>query len=54
VGKALQLMGADEFVEAVKAGEDIFVLDIRTAAEVNIYGVTLPGTVVIPMNEVFN
>jgi rhodanese-related sulfurtransferase len=53
-GKALQLMGAAEFVDAVKAGEDVFVLDIRTSAETEIYGITIPGAVSIPMNEVFN
>ena len=52
-GKALQLMGAAEFVDAVKAGEDVFVLDIRTSAETEIYGITIPGAVSIPMNEVF-
>jgi rhodanese-related sulfurtransferase len=53
VGKALQLMGAQELVEAVKAGDDVFVLDIRTTAETEIYAMTIPGSVAIPMNEVF-
>jgi rhodanese-related sulfurtransferase len=52
-GKALQLMGAADFVDAAKAGEDMFVLDIRTSPETEIYGITIPGAVAIPMNEVF-
>lgn len=53
-GKALQLMSPEDFVAKVKAGTPLTVLDIRTPAETAIYGMTLPDTLVIPVNELFN
>lgn len=52
-GKALQLMSPEDFVAKVKAGTPLTVLDIRTPAETAIYGMTLPDTLVIPVNELF-
>jgi rhodanese-related sulfurtransferase len=52
-GKALQLMGSSDLMDAVKAGEDLFVLDVRTPAETGVYALTIAGSVAIPMNEVF-
>lgn len=42
-----------KFLEALKAGKKVTVLDIRTPNEAAIYGITLPNTLRIPMNEVF-
>lgn len=52
-GKALHMMKADVFVDKVKAKEPLVVLDIRTPAEMGIYGATLPGSLAIPINELF-
>lgn len=52
-GKAMHLMKPDVFVDKIKANEKLIVLDIRTPAESGIYGATLPGTLVMPVNELF-
>jgi rhodanese-related sulfurtransferase len=52
-GKALHLMKPDAFINKAKEKEPLIVLDIRTPAETSIYSATLPGTLVIPVNELF-
>ena len=52
-GKAMHLMKPDAFVNKVKSKEPLVVLDVRTPAETGIYSATLPGTLVIPVNELF-
>ena len=52
-GKALYLMPPDVFLNKVKAKEPLVVLDIRTPAKTGVYSVTLPGSLVIPVNELF-
>ncbi|TNG03552.1 MAG: rhodanese-like domain-containing protein [Gammaproteobacteria bacterium] len=52
-GKAMHLMKPDAFVNKVKAKKPLVVLDIRTPAETGIYSATLPGTLIIPVNELF-
>ena len=41
------------FVKAVQAGEKMLVIDIRTPAETGMYGLTIPGSVAIPMDQIF-
>lgn len=50
--KSLHMMKTPDFVKAVKAGQ-LFVLDIRTPGETGIYGITIPGSVAIPMDQLF-
>ena len=52
-GKALHLMKPDAFLNKVKAKEPLVTIDIRTPAETGIYSVTLQGSLVIPVNELF-
>jgi rhodanese-related sulfurtransferase len=52
-GKALHLIPPDVFMNKVKAKGPLVVLDIRTPAETGVYSVTLPGSLRIPMNELF-
>ena len=52
-GKAMHLMKPDAFVNKVIGKEPLVVLDVRTPAETAVYGSTLPGTLVIPLNELF-
>jgi len=52
-GKALRLMKTDVFVDKVKAGAPIITLDIRTPAEMSVFGSVLPGALTIPINELF-
>ena len=52
-GKALHLMKPDAFLNKVKAKEPLVTVDIRTPAETGVYSATLPGSLVIPVNELF-
>lgn len=52
-GKALHLIKPDAFLEKVKKHEPLVALDIRTPAETGVFSATLPGTLVIPVNELF-
>lgn len=52
-GKALHLMKPDAFLNKVKAKEPLVALDIRTPAEIGVFTSILPGSLVIPVNELF-
>jgi rhodanese-related sulfurtransferase len=52
-GKALHLMKPDAFLEKVANQEPLVALDIRTPAEMGIVSSTLPGTLMIPISELF-
>jgi len=52
-GKALHLIKPDACVNKVKAKGQIVALDVRTPAEMGIFGATLPGSLAIPINELF-
>ena len=54
VGKKIHLIPAEKFVDKVKEKTPLVVLDIRTPVEQSIMGITLPGTLNIPLNEVFS
>ncbi|RDH87224.1 MAG: rhodanese-like domain-containing protein [endosymbiont of Escarpia spicata] len=51
--KALQMIPTKVFVESLKKGEKLFIVDIRTPGETGVYGFNLANSTVIPMNEVF-
>ena len=51
--KALHFVKAPGFVEAIKKGEKLFVLDIRTPAETAIVTMGVKDTLAVPMNKVF-
>lgn len=50
--KSLHMIKTADFVKGVRAGK-LFVLDVRTPGEAGIYGMTIPESVVIPMDQVF-
>lgn len=52
-GKHLQNILAPDFVKAIKAGEQLFVLDVRTKGETGIYGITFPESMAVEMSQVF-
>lgn len=52
-GKQLHLLKADDFVARVKAGEPMIGLDIRTPAEAGLFTAALPGSLAIPLHELF-
>ncbi len=51
--KALQMMPTKVFLGALKKGDKLFIMDIRTPGETGVYGLNLARSAVIPMNEVF-
>ena len=51
--KAMQMIPTKAFVESVKKGDELFIVDIRTPGETGVYGLNLSNSIVIPMNEVF-
>ena len=52
-GKALHLMMPDAFLTKVKAKESVVALDVRTPAEIGVFTSILPGSLTIPVNELF-
>ena len=53
VPKALHLMPPEKVVEAIKKGDEIVLMDVRTRQEQAIVGLTFAETLRLPMNEVF-
>jgi len=51
--KALHFMKAEQIVEAIKKGEDMVLLDVRTEREQSLIGLSYPAALHMPMNEVF-
>ena len=52
-GKALHLIPPDVFLNKVKTKEPMVAVDIRTPAEMSVFGSALPGALTIPINELF-
>jgi len=53
VPTALHLLPPEKVVDAIKNGEEIVLLDVRTRQEQSILGLTFGETLSLPMNEVF-
>ena len=53
VPKALHAIPPEQVVDAIKKGEDIVLVDVRTAHEQSLIGLTFEHTLHMPMNEVF-
>jgi rhodanese-related sulfurtransferase len=51
--KSLHMMPAEGVVERIRKGDPIVLLDVRTEREQSVVGVTYPGTLHLPMNQVF-
>ena len=51
--KALHFIQAPDFVTALKRGEKMLVLDVRTPAETAIISLGVKDKMVVPMNKVF-
>ena len=50
--KSLHMIKTADFVKGVIAGK-LFVIDIRTPGETGIFGITIPESVNLPMDQVF-
>jgi rhodanese-related sulfurtransferase len=53
VPAAMHLIPPDKLLAAIKSGEDMLLLDVRTQREQSILGLTYPRSLNLPMNEVF-
>jgi rhodanese-related sulfurtransferase len=53
VPKALGLVPPEKLLTELKEGKEIVFLDVRTPKEFGLLGITHPGTLNIPMNELF-
>jgi rhodanese-related sulfurtransferase len=51
--KLLQQMPPEDFLKAIKTGEKLFVLDVRTPGETGVLGITLEESLAVPMGKVF-
>jgi rhodanese-related sulfurtransferase len=52
-GKALHFMTVPAFVDLVKSGKGLVTVDVRTPAETGVFGVTLPNSLQIPIDQLF-
>ena len=52
-GKALHLIKPSMLLQAMQTGKPISVIDIRTPKESAVIGISLPGTLRIPLNMLF-
>lgn len=52
-GKALHLIPPQVLVENIKKGKPMVALDVRTPAETGVFTMTLPGSLAIPVSELF-
>lgn len=53
-GKALHLLTPEKLMERIANGKEIVAIDVRTPDESRVYGVTLPGSLVIPIHTLFD
>jgi len=51
--KQLHTVPAPQLLEAIRAGEKLFALDVRTKGERGIYGIALPDSLAVEMSQVF-
>lgn len=52
-GKELHLMAVEAFVDGVKSGKEYVTLDVRTPAELGIFGAAVPNNLAIPLDQLF-
>ncbi len=52
-GKHIGLMPVSAFINDVKAGKDMVAIDIRTPAEMDVFGLTLPHSMSIAADQIF-
>lgn len=53
VGKELHFIKPDGFIKNLQAGKEYVTIDVRTSGEAAMFGMTMPGTMAIPVNELF-
>ena len=53
VGKELHFIKPDGFIKNLQAGKEYVAIDVRTSGEAAMLGMTMPGSMAIPVNELF-
>ncbi|WP_339138232.1 MAG: rhodanese-like domain-containing protein [Candidatus Electrothrix sp. GW3-4] len=53
VGKELHFINPDGFIKNLQAGKEYVAIDVRTSGEAAMVGLIMPGSMVIPLNELF-
>ncbi len=53
VGKELHFINPEGFIKNLQAGKEYVALDVRTSGEAAMLGITMPGSMAIPLNELF-
>ncbi len=53
VSKSFQAMKIPDLLKAIKSRKELVILDVRTQAEVGVIGVNVPGSLAIPISELF-
>lgn len=52
-GKSLHFVKTEDFIKDVKSGKELLAIDVRTPSETALFGMTLPKSLAIPANEIF-
>ncbi len=52
-GKALHYLNVESFVQDLKEKKDLLAIDVRTPAETELISLTIPNSLNIPANEIF-
>jgi rhodanese-related sulfurtransferase len=52
-GKALHFVEPDAFIKDIKEGKEIVAIDVRTPAETSVFTLSLPNSLIIPVNQLF-
>jgi rhodanese-related sulfurtransferase len=53
VGKELHFIKPSGFIKNLQAGKEYVAVDVRTSGEAAMLGMTMPGSMAIPINELF-
>jgi rhodanese-related sulfurtransferase len=53
VGKELHFINAEGFIKNLQAKKEYLAIDVRTSGEAAMLGMTMPGSMAIPLNELF-
>ena len=53
VGKELHFIKPEGFIKNLQAGKGYLALDVRTSGEAAMLGMTMPGSMAIPVNKLF-
>lgn len=53
-GKALHFIKPEAFAKDISKGKEVIAIDVRTPAETSVFTLSLPNSLIIPVNELFS